>query len=437
MRRVTAPLVLFASLAACAPGEECVIAPGLDEEQCAALDNHLLPEELPPARGNAFGDDEGAAALGFTWFYDARFSSNLEVRCASCHMPEHSFGDLEKTSTAGIGDVPRNSPSILNAPWQRWQFWDGRADSLWSQPQFALQAPNEMGYSRLEIAHRVADSFADEYVPVFGELPPLSDDARFPAVGGPGAAAFDDMDEADRYAVDEVVANVGKALEAYLRKTSSGRSRFDRALLGETAALSDVEKEGLRVLVQAGCTECHSGSLFGGVSFHRIGVGDGSDRGRAQGAATLADSTFALFGEHADADALPDDAPDRDALLAEADDPAMEGAFIAPPLRNVTQRDARAALRARRQLRDAARDRGVPSRRRRGRRRPAAGARVAHPRGGRRAARVPRGARRRLPAAALEQLARSVAAPREWSSRLHVVGTRTSTTGAEDPPEVR
>ena len=35
--------------------------------------------------GNAHADDPGAAELGFRIFFDSRFSSNQEVRCASCH----------------------------------------------------------------------------------------------------------------------------------------------------------------------------------------------------------------------------------------------------------------------------------------------------------------------------------------------------------------
>lgn len=329
-------LAAGSALLACAPvEEECALAPGLEAAQCAALDEHLLPETLPPARGNAWGDDEDAATLGFTWFYDARFSQNLEVRCASCHQPELFFTDGDRTSTRGLAAVPRNSPSTLNAAWQRWQFWDGRADSLWSQPLHALQAPNEMGYSRLEIAHRVHDTFADEYEDVFGALPELDDEERFPPVGGPGDPAFDELSDPDRDAVNRVAANVGKALEAYMRKAASGRAPFDRALLGDETALSDEEKEGLRVAVSAGCLTCHSGPVLGGESFHRIGVGNGQDHGRAAGAAQLAASPFSLAGPYADEEALPDHVPSLAALRAEAQDPAMEGAFLAPPLRNV------------------------------------------------------------------------------------------------------
>jgi cytochrome c peroxidase len=342
MRSLLSPLPLAAlvTLVACEPGAEflCEIAPSLDEEGCAAVEELVLPAQLPPARGNAFGDDPAAAELGFQVFFDARFSSNLDVRCASCHLPEHFFGDSKATSDAGVGQVPRNSPTILNSAWQRWQFWDGRADSLWSQPRFALEAGNEMNYSRLEIAHRVNRTFKSGYEGVFGALPALDDEARFATSGGPGDASFDSLSEVDQQAVNRVVANLGKALEAYMREVATGPSRLDAFLAGDPGALSAQESRGLEVYAEAGCTRCHGGPLLGGETFHNIGVpaADGAEpeRGRADGALTLADSLFSLSGPYADDP--PGDAPSADALRAEAEAPESLGAFIAPSLRNVS-----------------------------------------------------------------------------------------------------
>lgn len=342
-------LLLIGGLAlvvACAPpsgaaverkGAPCDVVPGLDEDTCAKVRALALPDELAPARGNAYADDEGAAGLGLGVFFDARFSANNEVRCATCHEPERFFGDGRATSDGGLGAVHRNSPTTMNAAGQRWSFWDGRADSLWSQPLFAFEANTEMGFSRLEVAHLIARHYREPYEAVFGPLPALDDTDRFPAAGAPGDAAWDAMSEDDRFAVDEVFANVGKALEAYLRRSTTGPSRVDEYLRGDDDALSDTEREGLRVFATSGCLECHAGPRYSDERFHNLGVPDVAgapvDEGRAHGARVLAESPFSLNGPHADD--RPADAVSADELLAEADDASALGAFLTPSLRNV------------------------------------------------------------------------------------------------------
>lgn len=346
------PLVASLATAACGPVDDtqgggpdgadldddgCKEVPGLDAETCARVRALALPDELPPARGNAYGDDEDAAALGLGIFFDARFSANQEVRCATCHEPEAFFTDARPTSDGGLGALHRNSPTTLNAAGQRWSFWDGRADSLWSQPLLALEANAEMGISRLEVAHLVKRNYADAYESVFGALPDLDADDRFPPAGKPGDEAWEGMSEGDRLAIDRVFANVGKALEAYMRRSTTARSRVDDYLHGDEDALSEREREGLRVFATSGCLACHAGPRYSDERFHNLGVPDAEgsppDEGRAAGARLLAESPFRLAGPHADDP--PDDAPSPDELLEEANDPASLGAFLTPSLRNL------------------------------------------------------------------------------------------------------
>ena len=233
--------LLFVALAACSSGAAppadapCDLDPALTSDECAAVHAMALPP-LPPARGNAKGDDIDAAALGFSVFFDARFSKGETVRCATCHVPENHFSDGKPTST-GLSRLVRHSPTLLNAARMRWVFWDGRADSVWSQPLFAFENPIEMDFTRLEIAHAIARLYAQSYEKVFGPLPPLDDAARFPARGKPGDPAWEGMAASDRDAVNLVVANVGKSLEAYVRKLAAGPSAFDRFLAGDATAL--------------------------------------------------------------------------------------------------------------------------------------------------------------------------------------------------------
>ena len=329
--------ILIAGLAACgnaaAPATvttPCDLDPTLDDAECAAVHAMALSATLPPARGNAKGDDPDAAGLGFAMFFDARLSKGEAVRCATCHEPEKKFGDGQPTST-GLARVTRNAPTILNAARMSPSFWDGRADSVWSQPLFAFENPLEMDFTRLELAHAVALRYADSYTKVFGPLPALDDASRFPARGKPGDAAWENMTEADRDAIDLVAANVGKAFEAYERKLAAGPAAFDRFLAGDATALDADQRAGLVAFAKDGCASCHSGPMLSDEKFHALGVpawpGDPFDVGREGAYAVLAASPFTASGAYWDG-------PKENVALSAS--PRDHGAFRTPSLRNVT-----------------------------------------------------------------------------------------------------
>lgn len=317
-------LALVAILAACAP-HPC---DGLSAARCEQVRALAMPASLPPARGNAHADDPSAAELGFRIFFDSRFSSNLEVRCATCHAPEKAFADGLAVSSTTLGTVTRNAPTAFNAAAGTWMMWDGRADSVWSQALIPLENPAEMGFTRLGIAHRIALSYQALYEAAFGPLPDLSDPARFPAAGKPGDAAFDAMAPEDQDAVNRIAANVGKAMEAYQRKLFARESKLDAFLGGDGGALTGGERQGLAVLANAGCLECHGGPYLTDDGFHRLGV-PGADRGRAAGLEALAASELRLDGKYSDDPSAFQPPPSPSA--------ADEGAFKTPSLRNLAR----------------------------------------------------------------------------------------------------
>jgi cytochrome c peroxidase len=303
----------------------------LIDRQCVDIATWRLPDELPPARGNAYADDVRAAELGRAIFFDPGFATIPGVSCASCHRPELAFQDGVAVSEV-IDGVPgaRNSPSLLNSAWNEgFVFWDGRADSLWSQPLFAFENEIEMRTSRLAIAHRIGAEYREAYTSVFGALPALEDTSRFPLEGKPGVASWDAMSAADQDAIQRVVANVGKALEAYMRRIAAGPSRVDRYIDGDADALDEEEARGLSRFVASGCGGCHSGPALTDGDFYDSSVGDGSDRGRAAGIEILLASPFNSAGPYFDPGAgealpLPRGATEDD-----------ERAFRTPSMRNV------------------------------------------------------------------------------------------------------
>ncbi len=323
--------VVFACGRGPSPLPACELDASLTADECETVHGLAFSAQLPGSVGNAKADDQEAARLGFVIFYSRLFSSTLEVRCATCHLPESRFGDAKPVSV-GLEPVTRNSPTLLNAARMTVFFWDGRADSLWSQPLFAFENKKEMNFTRLEIAHRVNATYKAQYETVFGPLPPLNDAARFPAAGKPGDAASDGMAADDRAAIDRVAANVGKALEAYMRHLVAGASPFDRFLGGEAAALSTAQRHGMVVALRAGCFDCHSGPMMTDQAFHNLGVpdqvGTDPDRGRFDGVSVLRANPFNARGNFVDGPSNV--APPADPA------PADLGAFRTPTLRNLS-----------------------------------------------------------------------------------------------------
>jgi cytochrome c peroxidase len=307
--------------------------------------------ELPPDPTNRVADSPEAAALGQFLFFDRRLSANGEMACATCHQPARGFSD-GRAVAQGLAPGRRNTPTLLNAALNHWFFWDGRADSLWSQAVQPLEGRREEGGDRLHIVHLVADDAAlsAAYQRVFGTLPPLDDTARFPPHGRPDpdprsplARAWETMAPTGRTAVNRVFSNLGKAIAAYERKLVSGGAPFDTYADGlrtgdpaKLAALSSAAARGLKLFVgAANCAACHTGPALSDGEFHNLGLpllpGAEPDPGRAAGMALLRADIFNGAGAFSDEPTGP--AKLRLGSLPPAQ--SQLGAFKTPTLRNV------------------------------------------------------------------------------------------------------
>lgn len=328
----------------------------------------MIREESPPEDPtNRVAEDPRAVALGQWLYFDERLSADGQVACGTCHAPDLGFGDGLALSE-GQSTTARHAPSVLNTAFNRWFFWDGRADSHWAQALGPLESAVEHGGSRLQVAHTVYadDAVRAAYEALFGPMPELSDAGRFPASGRPvpdepehpDNQAWGTMTEADQHAVTEVFVNLGKSLAAYERTLVTGDApidRFARALQeGDTAAaadeLSEQAQEGLALFVgDAGCHFCHAGPQLTDLEFHNIGLAqDGAtvDTGRYAGVTLVQQNPFNGLGEWSDD---PSSAELRLNNLAEGDH--LLGQFKTPGLRSVSlhppymQRGQKASLR--------------------------------------------------------------------------------------------
>lgn len=300
--------------------------------QWALVQAFPLPELPPPDPTNAVGDDLKAASLGLDFFLDKGFGPTEHVSCQSCHETDRQFTDGLNKATHGAGFGDRNTPTIVLAAWQRWQFWDGRADTLWQQALGPLENETEYQSSRLWVAHRVDRTWREEYEAIFGPMPLIDDLRRFPGHGKPGDPAWDNMAAADQEVINRIFVNVGKAIAAYERTFRSFPNAPDRYAKGETGALTDAQKDGLAAYFKAGCAQCHWGERLTDDAFHVVRFPSGNedftaDQGRIKGAPRYEASEFR-------ADSHFSDVPQPKRPILNGSD--QLGAFKTPALRGVT-----------------------------------------------------------------------------------------------------
>jgi cytochrome c peroxidase len=105
-----------------------------------------LPQALTASVIPAGSVTPAAVALGEKLFFERRLSGDGTVSCATCHNPARAFTDGRPTSIGIRGCVgQRNAPTVLNAMYNKSQFWDGRADTLEQQAALPITNPCEMG----------------------------------------------------------------------------------------------------------------------------------------------------------------------------------------------------------------------------------------------------------------------------------------------------
>lgn len=297
-------VAVVSGLLACSADE-----PSFSPAQKQFAEGLRFAADKPESPGNPHADVPAVAELGRLLFDDPGLSETGSFSCATCHQPERRFTDGERVHTM-LGVGKRNVPSIETSTWQTWFFWDGRADSAWAQAIQPVLDPLEMGNTPAGVRERISTAWLAPFEANFGPI-----------------AAMDD---------EQVLANVGKAIEAHERTILPRENPFDHFVdAGFTGdALNIAEQRGLVLFVEKGCTNCHNGPLLTDHSFHNIGVppidARDLDRGRAAGAELVLAGTFNCRSRHSSAKTC-----DELRFL----DPEFEdavGAFKTPSLRGVS-----------------------------------------------------------------------------------------------------
>ena len=192
-------------------------------------------------------------SLGRRLFLDRRLSVDGTVSCGTCHDPTLAFTDRRPTSFGVKGRVgQRNAPTVLNALYNKTQFWDGRVNTLEEQAALPIVNAVEMGHPNLDAAvAQIAaiEEYQQAFRVVFGRSP-----------NGP---------------------DLLRAVASYERTQLSFDSPFDHFIAGEKNAIDDSAKRGWELFNnQARCKKCHAltdtqrdVTNFTDNDFHNIGIG--------------------------------------------------------------------------------------------------------------------------------------------------------------------
>lgn len=188
--------------------------------------------------------DRAKVELGKQLFFDSRLSKNNKVSCSYCHIPGAGFADPHPTS-AGIDDLlgGRQAPTILNAAFNQFQFWDGRAGSLEEQATGPIQNPIEMAETPEHLVAKLkkVKGYQRKFRKVFG--------------------------------ADISFQRITQAIATFERTIISRNSSFDKYLMGQTAAMDESAIRGMGLFKgKARCILCHNGPNFTDNQFHNLGV---------------------------------------------------------------------------------------------------------------------------------------------------------------------
>ncbi len=184
--------------------------------------------------------------LGKMLFFEPRLSSSALISCNTCHNVGMGGVDYQVTSTGHRWQKgPRNAPTVLNSVFNVAQFWDGRADDLKQQAKGPVQASAEMNNTP-EMVVKALRSMP-EYTALFKKA--------FPGQADP--VTFD---------------NMAAAIEAFEATLLTPGSPFDRYLEGDEGAITEAQKEGLKLFLDKGCAGCHGGINMGGAAYFPFGL---------------------------------------------------------------------------------------------------------------------------------------------------------------------
>jgi cytochrome c peroxidase len=216
-----------------------------------------IPKHFETLNFGYFDDvSESKVELGERLFFDNRLSKNQNISCASCHQPQFAFADSLPVSVGTNNALGlRNTPSIINVAFKKSFHKDGGVKTLELQVLAPIIDTNELGADFLIVLERIKQD--TEYVRLFKQ-------------------AFDTIPN---------VFGITRSIAAYERSLVMGNSKYDQYILGDSNALTETQKNGLKLFnsKRLNCVTCHSGILFSDFTYQNVGLEHQfEDSGRAR-----------------------------------------------------------------------------------------------------------------------------------------------------------
>lgn len=203
-----------------------------------------IPKTPPEIEGNPATPEK--VNLGRMLYFEPRLSKSHTISCNTCHLVGMGGVDMLETSIGHRWQHGgRNAPTVLNSVFNTAQFWDGRAKDLAEQAGGPLVNPIEMASSGEHVVEQLK------------AIPGYEDDFKsaYPEASDP-----------------VTLENSTKAIEVFEATLITPNAPFDRYLEGDTGALNEEQKQGLRLFIDSGCASCHNGINVGGDMYAPFGV---------------------------------------------------------------------------------------------------------------------------------------------------------------------
>lgn len=207
--------------------------------QANAPDLAAMPESKP---GNAT-----MIELGKYFYFDNRLSGDWGVSCASCHDPKKGWGDGQALS-AGYPSMEyfRNSPTILNAKYQKRFLWDGRLDGS-------------------DAGTLVRDMITEAHT--------MNMDGRLMQERLKQVPEYDALWKKWRPNDDINGMRVFNVIGEFIRSQETTNAPFDKFKKGDESALTSEQKDGYALFKgKANCVACHNGPIGSDGNLHKTGV---------------------------------------------------------------------------------------------------------------------------------------------------------------------
>ena len=177
--------------------------------------------------------------LGKKLFYDTRLSSNNQISCGTCHMPNLYFTDGKKIASNFVhgGKLQRNTPGLYYSSLQAAQFYDMRTSNLEEQINDVINNEDEFNLSKEQVSRKINRD---------GDYKILN-------------KKIFDKDSLGSFEIRNAIAS-------YIRSLNPFNCDVDRYMRGDNSAMLPEAKNGFNLFMgKAKCGTCHFAPVFNGT----------------------------------------------------------------------------------------------------------------------------------------------------------------------------